>query len=205
MPIMDGFTATRQLRLHGLKSPIIALTAHAMRGFEQEILAVGFSGYITKPIDIDTMIQKLADLLRARSLDSESSKVETDSVNDTSRQATQTEPETPIVSRLALDNPRFRPIVEKFVRRLSDQLDAMTKAWDDRNYDELAGLGHWLKGAGGTVGFDVFTEPAYILEQLAKARKEEDIEQAIASLRRLAERIQLTGDQHQEPITSGSN
>jgi len=205
MPIMDGFTATRQLRLHGLKTPIIALTAHAMRGFEQEILAVGFSGYITKPIDIDTMIQKLADLLRARSLDSESSHVETDSVSDTSRQATQTEPETPIVSRLALDNPRFRPIVEKFVRRLSDQLDAMTKAWDNRNYDELAGLGHWLKGAGGTVGFDVFTEPAYILEQLAKARKEEDIEQAIASLRGLAERIQLTGDQHQEPITSGSN
>ena len=69
MPVMDGLTATRQLRLRGLKTPIIALTAHAMKGFEEEIMAVGFSGYLTKPIDIDAMIRKLADLLRARSLD----------------------------------------------------------------------------------------------------------------------------------------
>jgi len=190
MPVMDGFTATRQLRLRGLKTPIIALTAHAMKGFEEEIMAVGFSGYLTKPIDIDSMIQKLADLLRARSLESAGAETPVQSAAAVHEESAD---EAPLVSRLAANNARFRPIVEKFARRLADQLDAMSKAWEERNYEELANLGHWLKGAGGTVGFDAFTEPAYALEQLAKARNEEEIEAAIAGLRRLAGRIELTG------------
>src|SRR5262249_127347 len=65
MPVMDGFTATRQLRLGGVKTPIIALTAHAMKGFQDEIMAVGFSGYLTKPLDIDALTEMLAGLLKA--------------------------------------------------------------------------------------------------------------------------------------------
>ncbi len=44
----------------------------------------------------------------------------------------------------------------------------MDRAWKDKDYDELAGLAHWLKGAGSTVGYDEFTKPAARLENLAK-------------------------------------
>ena len=102
MPVMDGFTATRQLRLHGLKTPIIALTAHAMKGFEEEIMSVGFSGYLTKPIDIDVLIHKLADLLRARSLDAVHSEKDIREVpQDVGSELQPLETEPPIVSRLA--------------------------------------------------------------------------------------------------------
>ena len=204
MPVMDGFTATRQLRLHGLKTPIIALTAHAMKGFEEEIMAVGFSGYLTKPIDIDVLIHKLADLLRARSLDV----VPLEEDSRTGRQETESELETvevepPLISRLAANNPRFRPIVEKFVGRLGDQLEAMSKAGADRDFEELANLAHWLKGAGGTVGFDAFTEPARVLEQLAKAKNSEAVEAAIGALRRLAGRI-IVSDDGREPVQNAA-
>ena len=195
MPVMDGFTATRQLRLRGLKTPIIALTAHAMKGFEEQIMSMGFSGYLTKPIDIDAMIHKLADLLRARSLDSDHSGKHVEAaVIDAEPKATPAPAEPPLVSRLAANNPRFRPIVVKFAHRLTDQLEAMSKAWNDRNFEELAGLAHWLKGAGGTVGFDAFTEPALGLEQLAKARNTEEVEAAIDELRQLASRIVVSND-----------
>jgi CheY-like chemotaxis protein/HPt (histidine-containing phosphotransfer) domain-containing protein len=195
MPVMDGFTATRQLRLRGLKTPIIALTAHAMKGFEEQIMSMGFSGYLVKPIDIDAMIHKLADLLRARSLDSEHSEKHVEvAVIDAEPKAKPAPAEPPLVSRLAANNPRFRPIVEKFARRLTDQLEAMSKAWNDRNFEELAGLAHWLKGAGGTVGFDAFTEPALGLEQLAKAQNTEEVEAAIDGLRQLASRIVVSND-----------
>ncbi|HEY4723960.1 MAG TPA: response regulator, partial [Anaerolineae bacterium] len=195
MPVMDGFTAPRQLRLRGLKTPITALTAHAMKGFEEQIMSMGFSGYLTKPIDIDAMIHKLADLLRARSLDSDHSGKHVEAaVIDAEPKATPAPAEPPLVSRLAANNPRFRPIVVKFAHRLTDQLEAMSKAWNDRNFEELAGLAHWLKGAGGTVGFDAFTEPALALEQLAKARNTEEVEAAIDELRQLASRIVVSND-----------
>jgi HPt (histidine-containing phosphotransfer) domain-containing protein len=71
----------------------------------------------------------------------------------------------------------------------------MSKAWNERNFTELANLAHWLKGAGGTVGFDAFTEPALTLEQLAKAENTEKIAAAIAELRRMADRIVVSNDE----------
>jgi PAS domain S-box-containing protein len=198
MPVMDGFTATRQLRMRGLKAPIIALTAHAMKGFEEEIMAVGFSGYLTKPIDIDAMIHKLAEILRARSLEADhKEKAAEPTRNDVEPESKTIIDEPPLVSRLA-HNPRFQPIVEKFVSRLAVQLDAMGKAWHDKNFDDLAGLAHWLKGAGGTVGLDAFTKPAAELEQLAKIKDPEQIQEKIEQLRRLAGRISCSTSSMQQ-------
>jgi HPt (histidine-containing phosphotransfer) domain-containing protein len=101
--------------------------------------------------------------------------------------------EPPLVSRLA-NNPRFSSIIERFAGRLSERLDAMAEARSQRNFDEIASLAHWLKGAGGTVGFDEFTEPAAQLEQFAKAKNAHQIEETIVELRRLADRIVVSGD-----------
>ncbi len=189
MPEMDGFTATRVLRDSGLKVPIIALTANAMKGFKQECLDAGYTEYLTKPIDIDRLMSTLAQTLNAKLI--HEPLTEPVMPESPQEQASRAEDNSPIISRLGRDNPRFANVISRFVGRLGEQLQAMDVAHSDRDMEALAKLAHWLKGAGGTVGFDVFNEPASELESAAEATDLAAIERQLAQLHGLAARIAI--------------
>jgi HPt (histidine-containing phosphotransfer) domain-containing protein len=78
----------------------------------------------------------------------------------------------------------------------------MCDAWERRDYQELAELAHWLKGAGGTVGFADFTDPAKRLELLAKGAREDQIDAALEELVDLASVLRLDpSDELDAPAT----
>jgi len=201
MPVMDGDTATRKLREQGFKLPIFALTANAMKGYEEELKAAGFTGHLTKPIDIDELVEALAETLGGRRIPEASAPI-ADLAKEAAAPDTEAAvaDEPPLISRLA-SMPRLRPTVEKFTARLDEQLDAMDSAWKTRNFSELAALAHWLKGAAGTVGYDAFTEPATELEQVVKAGAENQIGNKLEQLRRLQKRIVVPGASSEVPVT----
>jgi CheY-like chemotaxis protein len=61
MPVMDGLEATRVIRKEDIKQPIIiALTANAMTGDEQECLQAGMDDYLSKPVKLDELMNKLS-------------------------------------------------------------------------------------------------------------------------------------------------
>lgn len=60
MPILDGYHATSQLREHGYKRPILALTAHALKEEQAKCLRMGFDGFLTKPIRQNDLLTKLS-------------------------------------------------------------------------------------------------------------------------------------------------
>ena len=68
MPIMDGFSASENIRKyeaeHQLKAiPIIALTAHAMEVHREKAFAVGMNRFVTKPIKRQDLLQAISDML----------------------------------------------------------------------------------------------------------------------------------------------
>jgi HPt (histidine-containing phosphotransfer) domain-containing protein len=103
-----------------------------------------------------------------------------------------------LFSRLPTNNPRAASIVERFVQRLSDQLDVMNDARARHDFAQIAEIAHWLKGTGGSAGFDAFTEPAEQLAEAALGNNEQGVDETIAILRGFANRIQLP----QEKITA---
>ncbi len=70
MPVMGGLEATRRIRAlpdhERARLPIIAITANAMRGDDEDCFAAGMSGYVTKPIDQALLLQTLDRLATAR-------------------------------------------------------------------------------------------------------------------------------------------
>ena len=194
MPEMDGKTATLRLRERGCTLPIIALTAHAMKGYEREVEAAGFSGALTKPIEVDVLMRELAQRLGGRAAPLPAAGIETalpavpavpavSNVAPVARQEMQA-----LVSRLAR-HARIGPIVARFVQQLPAKLVQMEDALRAADLPALAAQAHWLKGAGGSMGFDDLFEPAKALEAASQQGDTMAAAQALADVLRLGQRI----------------
>jgi len=148
MPVMDGYTATRRIRMReaelGLQPvPIIALTAHALEGARQESRDAGCTAHLTKPIkraELLSAVQGLARVAPAVSL---------------------AHPPLPVDAMLA-------PLVPGYLRNRAQDVVRLADALAQREFGVIAEVGHGMKGSGASYGFPAITDIGHRLELAAR-------------------------------------
>ncbi len=98
---------------------------------------------------------------------------------------------SPIRSTLPLDEIEFYEIVCEFSNALDAKFAEMERAGEAQDFAELSNLAHWLKGAGGTCGYNEFSMPAKKMENAAKDSQIESVHACIAEVKNLIDRIEL--------------
>jgi signal transduction histidine kinase/DNA-binding NarL/FixJ family response regulator len=163
MPVMGGLEATQWLRQIGCRTPIVALTANAMKQDRDRCLASGADGYLTKPVDLQRFYQVLVKFLRDEKQPrrSRSAYMSEDFVND----------------------PEFRNLVQQFVEGLPAQVAAIADAVEQEDWDKAALLSHNLKGVGGNYGYPEISDIAKRINSAAKQQHYERIGALVTELR----------------------
>jgi len=161
MPVMDGFEATGLIRLQSkLKNiPIIAMTAHAMKGDREKCLAAGMNDYITKPINQGELFNKLSNNVKTRS-----SQLLTEIKSEVLLNQSATTPMLPeslpglrlkkAMDSLGLDEEIFLTILESYFENSKIIIRKMSDAIKNDNLKLLKELAHSIKGSSFNIGAD---------------------------------------------------
>jgi two-component system, sensor histidine kinase and response regulator len=176
MPEMDGFNATRAIRNLDppVRSiPIVAMTAHAMKGDEEKCLAAGMNGYVAKPITQERLFRTLWRSTKLKKPATETFEKTISPIKKTLPMATLPEslPGLNIdhaIKSLHLDAPVFRKILLKFLEINRKSFPEIRAAFEAQAWEALRFLSHSLKGSAGNIGAEGLAAAAGDLENACK-------------------------------------
>lgn len=191
MPEMNGFEATRRIREREAETdahtPILALTARAMKEDRQKCLDAGMDDYLSKPIRIQTLNALIAEFApSADDTKSEHSNSESDS----------TDAPSPPINRTALldlvdgDHEFVKEMADLFLDQCPTYLDDIRQAIDERDAGALERSAHTLKGVVSNLQATPAQKAALRLETLGRAGEWDGVSEAMVTLEREIERLQ---------------
>ena len=163
-----------------------------MQAAIQESVDAGCDGVLTKPLDFDLLIKTMAKIAGVDITDTLSIAAQSASTTSHAGIQSMSVENQPIHSTLPMNNPKFSDIVRRFVEGLDPRFDDIEETIKRGDFEELADLGHWLKGASGNCGFAQLSAAGIKLEEAAGNADQATSMQTLDELREMKSRIVLT-------------
>jgi len=215
MPHMNGYEATHALRQQGYKTPIVAVTADAMKGDDQKCMEAGCDDYLAKPIDGRELKRIMVTYLSSKQ---EVSSQTTDSATVPPHES------TPLCSEQSSSQPRsgesnnsddlteiidwdrlidkmggeaaIKEIVPAYIRDSAKHINKLSQAMEQADCASIALHAHVIKGVGRNLSIERLSD---IAGQMENAGREDDIEAAILLFNGLKDEVDavLTALKHE--------
>ncbi len=181
MPVLDGLQTTARIRAEGRwpTLPIIAMTAHAMKGDRERCIEAGMTDYVAKPVrmvEIRKMLEKWTRPTESQPVTDarESTTTGASAAPDRASDAQDRASTVPInvseaLSNLGGDRELLLEVVAAFVGTLHSQITGLQEAFAQADIEKLGAIAHSLKGSASNICAEPTSELARQLEQLTSS------------------------------------
>jgi protein-histidine pros-kinase len=188
MPELDGYEATREIRrleaaAGRLRIPIVALTAHAIQGTEQQCREAGMDDYLTKPLDRD----RLTDVLDRHLGDGQDQAAGAGAdraIAAESEEVAEAVDWSGLLQLLEGDEDLARELAEVYIGSGDSLLADLVEAVDSGDWVTVGSKAHALKGASANIRAGRVADAAGRLEAAARAGEAEQLGALAAELKR---------------------
>jgi Amt family ammonium transporter len=202
MPLVDGFEATGEIRRleaakmspKGIRIPIIALTANAIKGDRERCLAAGMDGYVSKPINPKRLMDAIESVLsKPNSQTVEGQRLQSISPARLKPEALLEESLAPLnieaLMELCMGNTGVAvTVLDEFEAQISGDLEKIQSSISKHDAKETAAVAHGLKGAAGMLHAEAIYRTAAELEKRSRATDVANLSQLLESLSHEIER-----------------
>jgi len=188
MPILSGLEATEKIMQYEndnklRHTPIISVTANALKGDKERFLEAGMDGYVSKPIENDKLEEVLNKFIPHEG-ETVSQNLELPSYANLSAEE--------MASKIGLNAKHIPILVQSFTDESAGIVEKLEEAIASNNYAEIANTAHSIKGSSGNLKFTEMYELAKDLELSAKDSKADyPYAEACASIKKAIQSISL--------------
>ena len=187
MPVMDGYEATRQIRnkqssVLNHNIPIIAMTAHVMKGDREKCLESGMNDYVSKPVNPQTLVDVIEKWLTESKVWCQDETIMKTKLEDTIFD------KNSFLDRLMGDEELAKEVVRIFLDDVPLQIAALKESLDNEDPVSVQRQAHTLKGAAANMSVSVLREIAFQIETSAKNK---DLDQARSLFKKLEQEFDV--------------
>jgi len=170
MPNMNGYEATKTIKNMGIKTPIIAITANAMKGDSDKCLKAGCDDYLSKPIESKKLYQKVRQYLCREESQEPLAQLSNNEESETIMTDSKETQTTPIIQWQELvsrgfDEDLVLAIAPACMEDVRSAIEKLLIATDESNAKDVRLYSHAIKGSVANIGAVDLANTAFELEK----------------------------------------